>query len=279
MNKKQICGGNETLKRLIIAVMFVASLALTGCEQAYNISDDDLDKMAQYVADLMVEQYKISKGIVKVDKSGNKKTNYEVPAKPSATLPQQPDNVTDDVGNNVGGDSGPNGNAQSTGNNQNVGSNQNTNNNQNSTGNANDNAFAVVDSLAAITTALEIEGVEIEYIGYCVEERYPTDSFALTVEPSAGHKLLVVQYNVWNSENEKKTMSVNPKGVGIKAIVNGNENINVYKTLLNTDLMNMNGSKFEAGETKTGVLIFNISTELADNITSVDVSATRKPVS
>lgn len=124
--------------------------------------------------------------------------------------------------------------------------------------------------------ALNISGVELSVIGYAVESHYPLETFSFTVDANPGHKLLIVEYDVWNSADADAVMGVDASRASIKAVINGTEKVNVYKTMLKNDLMNMNGSKFKPGEAKTGVLIFSIKDELAEKITSVDILSTLK---
>lgn len=131
-------------------------------------------------------------------------------------------------------------------------------------------------SIEALEKALALEGVELSMLGYTVEERYPNDPYALAVDATAGYKLLVVEYDVWNSTDASSIMKVDASKAIIKAVVNGSDQISLFKTMLKQDIMNMNDVEFAAGEAKSGVLIFRIPEALVDHISSIQVQAKEK---
>lgn len=271
------------MKKQLIWMTAVCFVFLAGCTQVIDLTEEDEDIIAEYAAGELVYQYKLSKGLIEIEpptmpteaateeptqeettaaepeKEGLdtipplvKKDETETTAAPEGettgaegpTKPVNPTNPADPtepdgdihVSSNIGSDVG----------------------------------------MASLMEALQVSGVEISVLGYTVEDRYPTEAYALSVEADAGHKFLVVEYDVWNSEDADVVMEIHPDDATIKAMINGTESIRSYKTILKSDLLNMNGMEFAPGEAKVGVLIFRISDEQAENITSVQVKATAK---
>lgn len=256
-----------------------------------DLTEEEEDIIAEYAAGQLVYQYKVSKGLIEIEPPTmptEETTEPETPAQEETTAapeqeietippivkteetettapegetvtseqpvePTQPANPTEPNGpTNPNDSTDPNGDIHTS---DNIGS---------SVG------------MASLMEALQVKGVELSVLGYTVEDRYPTEAYALSVEADAGHKLLVVEYDVWNSEDADAIMEINPDNAIVKATINGTDNVNIYKTILKSDLYNMNGVQFAPGEAKVGVLIFRISNELAENITSVQVKATAK---
>lgn len=130
-------------------------------------------------------------------------------------------------------------------------------------------------TVSNIAQVLGMQDVEITCLGYDVVDSYPKDEFALSTSATAGHKLVVVQYNLMNLTSKDVVMHIEA-GVGVKAVINGSESVKVSGTLLNDDIMNMDGKVITPGETKQGVFIFNVKEELCGNIASLNVVANKK---
>ncbi|MDD6571658.1 MAG: hypothetical protein PUF12_04615 [Thermoflexaceae bacterium] len=232
------------MKRKVISVLLIFAFLLSGCTSVTELTSEEEDLIAEYAAGMMIKKYKESKGIITTP--DNQPVISETEA---GTKNNTEEEIPSATGNAV----------------------------ENETGDFfEDETISSQTAVSTLEEVLNVKGVEISVIGYSVEERYPTEELSFSVEASTGHKLLVVEYDVWNSVDADAVMELDAKNVAIRAVINGSTKVNVFKTMLKNDLLNMNGVKFAPGEAKTGVLIFNISDELAENLTSVDVSATVK---
>lgn len=283
------------MKKQLLWIMAACSVFFAGCTQVIDLTEEEEDIIAEYAAGQLVYQYKVSKGLIEIEpptEPTEAATESETPAPEETTAaqeqeietippivkggetettapeggttnPEQPTNPTEptqpDGSTNPEGPTEPNSPTGPDGDNIHV----------------SDNIGSSV-GMASLMEALQVKGVELSVLGYTVEDRYPTEAYALSVEADRGHKLLVVEYDVWNSEDADVIMEINPDNAIVKATINGTDNVNVYKTILKSDLYNMNGMQFAPGEAKVGVLIFRISNEMAENITSVQVKATAK---
>lgn len=259
------------MKKQLIWMTAVCFVFLAGCTQVIDLTEEDEDIIAEYAAGELVYQYKLSKGLIEIEpptmpteaateEPTQEETTAAEPEKegldtiPPLVKKDETETTAAPEGETTGADgpTNPDGDIHVS---SNIGSDV---------------------GMASLMEALQVSGVEISVLGYTVEDRYPTEAYALSVEADAGHKFLVVEYDVWNSEDADVVMEIHPDDATIKAMINGTESIRSYKTILKSDLLNMNGMEFAPGEAKVGVLIFRISDEQAENITSVQVKATAK---
>ena len=248
------------MKKRILSVLLCMALVVSGCSSVIELTSEEENLVAEYAAGVVIKKYKESKGLI-TDTKKEEQTNTDNTAKENPT-------ISETMGSE-------NGISETTG----TGSGLTENNGQtdgSTSGLPADGNAGPEDSARALEQVLKIQGVELSYLGYSVEDKYPVEEFSFGVEAGNKHKLLVVEYDVWNSVDSDAVMEVDATHAVIKAQINGSSSVNVYKTMLNNDLMNMNGSTFTPGEAKTGVLIFRITDEMAENITSVNINVTEK---
>jgi hypothetical protein len=152
-------------------------------------------------------------------------------------------------------------------------SDQQTADNQNQSAGQSQEGMEVSNTLEDL---LNISGVELSLVGYSVNDKYPTDEYSFSVEAPSGYKLLVVEYELKNNSAVDTVIGVDASHASIKALVNNTESAAMYRTMLKSDITNMDGTSVKAGESVTGVLIFRIKEDLAENVNSVDVSVTAR---
>lgn len=230
-------------KSLILVIMSV--VMLSGCSSVIDLTSEEEDLIAEYAAGVVAEAYQEYRN--RFNTVGNS-SNVIIPtvtepatepATQNTPIGQENPTVPTEPGNVSTGDSD-------------------------------------TDSTAKLVQNLEITGVEVTMLGFDVYEKYPEGAYAFTVDAASGKKLLVVEYDVWNSVDAPATMNVNTEDAVIKAIINDSKSVAVHKTLLNNDIMNMNNKDFEPGQAETGVLIFMIDDEVAAEIETVDIEVTKK---
>lgn len=235
-------------KKNLIMILFAAWM-LTGCTSVIELTSEEEDLIAEYAAGSVIDAYWEDKN--KFNTSGNSTSILplvtEAPTTDNIKGPesQNTQNVTQPADSVTVETTAPTTVGTST------------------------------DSTNDLVQALGITGVEVTQLQYYVVDKYPEDMYAFTVDAASGKKLLVVEYDVWNSVDAPATMTVNTEGVVIKAVINGSKKVNVHKTLLNNDIMNMNEKSFDAGQAETGVLIFMINEDDAADITSVNIEITK----
>ena len=236
------------MKKQLLWIMAACSVFFAGCTQVIDLTEEEEDIIAEYAAGQLVYQYKVSKGLIEIEPPTmptEETTEPETPAQEETTAapeqeietippivkteetettapegetvtseqpvePTQPANPTEPTEPN--GSTDPNDSTKPNGDIH-----------------TSDNIGSSV-GMASLMEALQVKGVELSVLGYTVEERYPTEAYALSVEVDAGHKLLVVEYDVWNSEDADAIMEINPDNAIVKATINGTDNVNIYKT-------------------------------------------------
>lgn len=277
------------MKKQLLWIMAACSVFFTGCTQVIDLTEEEEDIIAEYAAGQLVYQYKISKGLIELEPptepteavtEPESPTQEETTAAPDQqeveTIPPIVKREETETTAPEGGTTEPTQATEPANPTEPNGSTEpNSPTEPNGDIHTSDNIGSTV-GMASLMEALQVKGVELSVLGYTVEDRYPTEAYALSVEADAGHKLLVVEYDVWNSEDTDAVMEINPDNAVVKATINGTEQIHIYKTILKSDLYNMNGVQFAPGEAKVGVLIFRISDEMAESITSVQVKASAK---
>lgn len=235
------------MKKRFFLMLVTMLLFLTGCTSVIELTSEEEDLIAEYAAGRFIYKYKESQGLLGSEEQTQQNVN-----EPIQTVPQQTQPATQPVTSQNG--------QQET---ESIPGNTSTDvQAQPSTGNGN------------IEAGLGITGVEMEMLGYMVVDKYPVEEYAFTVDAGNGYKLLVVEYDVWNSVDAQAVMKVANTNAKVKAMINSNTQVNVYKTLLNDDILNMDGKTFEAGEAVIGALIFRVKEEDASNITSVEINIT-----
>ncbi|MCR5283261.1 MAG: hypothetical protein K6E18_07810 [Lachnospiraceae bacterium] len=121
-----------------------------------------------------------------------------------------------------------------------------------------------------------IYGLDVALTGFEVLDSYPkaaegTD-LVFSMDASAGNKLVVAQLVATNNSGADMTLDTISRGdLHFKLVLNGSSSENTLVTLLSDDFSAMN-QDLAPGEQASGVLITQVSDELASTLSSVDVS-------
>lgn len=254
------------MKRYILWILAVCFIFLSACTQVIDLTEEQEDIIAQYAAGEMIYQYKISKGIIEIEQIIEPETSVSAqeeqtkPVQETTAAPQEEGTIPQIVKKDDTDSAGvPEDETASEASDIQISSNTGSD-----------------VGMESLMEALQVSGVELSVLGYSIEDKYPTEAYAFSVEAEKGHKLLVIEYDVWNSEDTETVMEIHSENAAVKAVINGTDSVSVLTTMLKSDLQNMNGTQFAPGEAKVGVLIFHISDEKAENITSVQVKAAAK---
>lgn len=241
-----------SVKKKILILVSIMALSLSGCASVIDLTTEEEDMVAGYAAQSVVNMYLRSIGLGPEESTPDDgetftEQNESESATTDSSVGIQPE--TDGAGLAGGTQDGL------------------------TTGQPGDGTQQQVDNISGsqLQEVLNVTGVEVAEMGYIIAERYPMEEYTFTVEAGAGRKLLVIEYDVWNSVDADSIMELDASDVVIKAKINGEKTINIFKTMLNTDILNMNGTQFVAGEAKTGALIFLIDDEWAEKIKYVEL--------
>ena len=134
-------------------------------------------------------------------------------------------------------------------------------------------------SEAPSVTAAEVMGIyglDVTLTGFEVLDSYPkaaegTD-LVFSMDASAGNKLVVAKLTATNNSGADLTLDTISRGdLHFKLVLNGGSSENTLVTLLSDDFSALN-QEMAPGEQVNGVLITQVSDELASGLSSVDVS-------
>lgn len=125
-----------------------------------------------------------------------------------------------------------------------------------------------------IAGAIGVEGFEISYTGYEVAEVYPDaggDVLSFSMQATEGRKLLVVHLDVKNNASEDRECDVLGCNVKFRVIINNSSRVNEQMTILLNDLKSYR-EMIGAGQSVDTVLVFEVDSELADQISSLSLA-------
>lgn len=229
------------MRRYWIVIGLLSAFMMTGCTSVYNLTAEDSDMVAEYAAGVLCNfAYVNERDYIELQKYLAEKDKKQSSSQAATEAPTAPSDTTVEVIDPM------------------------------QTGADDDrNVSAVASNMAQV---LGIQDVEITCLGYEITDVYPKDEFALSTKATEGKRLVVVQYELMNLTSEPVIMQVD-ESVSVKAVINDNKTIRQYVTMLNDDIMNMNGRQLLSGEVIQGVFVFNVEEELCNNIASLNVVA------
>lgn len=216
------------MKKLSLLIIILFTLSLTGCIKKYELSEQQSDATAEYMAGLLL----------KYDK------NYEPHLTPldELTKVSEAPKVTEAI------------TATPTP-------------AQEATTENSDSGVEAVAKEYTLSEVIGVSDIEILYSGYKICESYPEDAtsayFSLT--PAEGNQLLVASFSIKNQSNKEKVLDLSNSGELYQLDINVGT---VYKpslTLLKNNLQYIDIT-IGAGKTETALLIFEVSkdTDISD---------------
>lgn len=235
------------MRKILLGAAVIGCVLLGGCTTVYNLTAEESDLIAEYTAVVLSKNSYVNKRDYLT-----LKTYLYAPKEPVVTNP----------GSNT--DEQPTQNPDANVEIIDPKAEENTNSNPGSS--------AAVSNIADV---LGMNNVKITCLGYDVLDMYPKDEFALSVSANKGKKLVVVYYNLMNLTSESVLIHIN-SDVTVRAVINGGSSVTTFPTLLNDDIMNMDGKELTPGETKTGVFIFEVKEDLCSSIASLNVEVKKK---
>ena len=133
------------------------------------------------------------------------------------------------------------------------------------------NANGQTEAGANLAATLEFpEGVAVAYTGQALYDVYPEGEGDLTIRASEGKKLFVLSFSVSNTTDQDQTLDLLGMGPIFRITVNGNYTRRALLTMLEDDFATFMGT-IPAGESITTVLVIEVDSEMADNITSTSL--------
>ena len=125
---------------------------------------------------------------------------------------------------------------------------------------------------ASLEETLEFpENVTVAYIGHALYDVYPEGESDFAIRATAGNKLLVLNFSISNTTAQDQTFDLLTMEPSFRITVNGNYTRRALLTGLENDFSTFMDT-LPAGESTTAVLVIEVDSEMADNLTSISLN-------
>ncbi len=228
------------MKKVVVCILSCMMIfLLVGCDKQVKLNTEENDLIAEYIAGVMLkysfsDKWNYEKAVSRVD-------SYK-PKNPASTL---------------GGGATIN----------------NTTPTQSPTSASTPTtaATSTKDVIKALSSALEIGELDIQYKTYSVGERYPTEEYAISVPAGEGFKVLALEFELTNHSNSAMELNTYNKGVVFRLDL-GERAFTQYASMLKNDLVFLKNISVDAGSTYKAVVLFQIPDSLADSVAGSTLS-------
>ena len=126
----------------------------------------------------------------------------------------------------------------------------------------------------SVAQLLQIEPLTVSYTGYEICDSYPEqggEDLYFSMEAGTGKKLLVLHVSVTNPGQEQVEFdTMHKQNIKYRVVLNDTDRHQVMLTMLDNDFSAMD-IMIDPGETMQTVLLAEVSEEMAQQITSVDL--------
>lgn len=118
-----------------------------------------------------------------------------------------------------------------------------------------------------------LDKIEISYKNLTIVDKYPEASDgqpAFQVNASDNHKLIVLSFDIVNTDDIASACDILDQNVKFRVCVNNSDYLSVQKTLLNEDLSQIN-TTLQPHENKTAVVVCEVPADYNPEITSLSL--------
>lgn len=115
------------------------------------------------------------------------------------------------------------------------------------------------------------EGISITFLDYALHNNYPEGDAYFAMTATEGKKLLVLSFSISNSSGQDQAVDLLHAADEFRITVNGDFTRRALLTGLESDLSTFEGT-VSAGESTTAVLVIEVDSSVAENITSILVN-------
>lgn len=225
------------MKRFAILMILALSLMLTGCMKEINLSDDDTDVIAEYIAKtILMKQEDYNPTFHET--LDMESTTEEVTPEPT-TVVEKPQNNKDGIVAEKPSQEKPE------------------------------------QHNSSIEDVLGIQHFTVEYTGYGLYDTYPDDESMVyfTLQPTkTGNQLLVVTFKATNTTKKERNLSMQNKKVSYQLDINTGKIFKPLFTLMPNDLQYID-TMVKAKESLELVLIFEVSEDV--NLDKINLMMSR----
>lgn len=204
-----------------MSFMVVLSLTLTGCVQSLNITAENADMLAEYMAAL----------VLKYDRYYDQELIYVEPEEESETVTEVLPEPTEEV--NIG-DTGGDG----------------------STGTKEESYHPPVLDLMQV---MDVKYFDVKYSKYGLYDSFPKnmENKSFVLEARAGRKYLVAEFEIKNKTKDSKAFDMMSKSIGYELNVDSKSMYRPIMTLLVNDMQYIDIT-LGGGKTAIGYLVFEV---------------------
>lgn len=219
------------MKRLKITVIVLAMLSLTGCIRKYEVSEQQDNAVAEYMAELLLKHDDdYTQKLTPIEEINYEDTSKDEELTPTPKASAEDDNKDiDEVKDDTDTSKGDNSNSQKE--------------------------YSIAEVIGA-------KGFDIEYAGYKLAKSYPEegDGNYFSLDAAEGNKLLVVSFSARNTTEKEQTLDLKKTKISYQLDINIGTVYKPLLSLLRNDLQYIDDT-FKKGETKDLLLVFEISEE------------------
>lgn len=240
------------MKRLKLLLVFILSLLLTGCIQEYDVTEEQSDAIAEYMAGM----------ILKYDNDYQEALlPMEVVSEESSNDSNSPDNSSSNTENEKDAiSSNNNGGQEVTDSNEIV------------------DTVEIVDN-STLTQVIGVSGFTINYSDYKIVDTYPEDPVneGIYLGYNKGFQYLVASFTVKNTLDNEKEINLIKSGTEYQLNVNGTKEYEPALTLLENDLRYLD-MKIAGGKSENVILIFKVPSDITNEDIKLTITKDNKAV-
>ena len=229
------------MKKVSILFIFLLSISLTGCKENTELSDEENDIIAEYIAGKILQSdkyYESNLVEIKEDDSVDKGN-------------QESSGGSEEVPSSNSGNSNQSNNNQANNNENNNAGNQSASNEGNQT--------TASVSYIELSDVLGNKNYSVKYKGYLLVDSYPeeSDDSYFTLLPTPGKKKLVLKFGYTNTTKDRIALNTQDQNI-VFQLSGGDENSQkpVLGLLLND--IRFIETKLNAGESYEAVIVFEV---------------------
>jgi len=223
-------------------------VALCGCGKDIKPDDQENDKMAEYIAGVMLkysrenisDYQKLRNDLAQQETSGGGQNNNQKPS------------------------SGQNNETNSN-------SNNGSSNGSSSNSGQGDNVIhaPVADVMGTMAKDLGLEGMTVSYSSYSMGNSYSPDGL-FSVTANSGCKVFAFEFAIKNENDSDAEVDTSSSSIKFKLDIGGKKIIQSSSLLLN-DMTNLRDVKIKAKDTYKAVVIFQVPLSDSENISDMSV--------
>lgn len=225
------------MKRLKLLLALILSLSLTGCIQKYEVTEEESNAIAEYMAGMLLKyNYSYKESLLpKEEVAKDSASNFDTTASDTVEVVDKSEvkENEDKVEEKVSKDQ------------------------------------------TSLSKVIGVSGFSIEYTSYKLVDSYPEDPVneGFYLAHNDGYQYLVASFKVKNTSDSKKEINLIKSDIDYQLKVNGSTKYEPALTLLDNDLKYLD-EVIGAGKSRDVVLVFKISSKI--EIKDITLTATKE---